>query len=406
MSCPQSRKRLLDYALPYWRRLTLVLALSLVSTGLSLAVPYLSKDLVDRALLGRDAQALAAIVGLFVAITLAGFALNMASGLRYTRVSAEILFDMRLALYDHLQRLSPRFYARTRLGEIVSRINNDIGEIQRVAAESALAWVGNVLFLAGTVALLLWLDARLFLLSVALLPASVWALTHYRKRLEGRVATLRQTSADIGSFLIETLQGVKLVVTSNAQEREVRRFRGKNDAFIAALMSMQRLGYLAGGLPGLILSGSTVMTRSNPAFVPSASIEFNTISPAPSDTARLAHATASSPVGLRAPCENTSHLSGAIFRQSIETTMHWLPNFSAPSRMSSGRASALELMLILSAPARSIVYMSSTDLRPPPTVSGMKHWSAARSITSTIVARPCAVAVMSKNTISSAPCSL
>ena len=259
MSCPQSRKRLLDYALPYWRRLTLVLALSLVSTGLSLAVPYLSKDLVDRALLGRDAQALAAIVGLFVAITLAGFALNMASGLRYTRVSAEILFDMRLALYDHLQRLSPRFYARTRLGEIVSRINNDIGEIQRVAAESALAWVGNVLFLAGTVALLLWLDARLFLLSVALLPASVWALTHYRKRLEGRVATLRQTSADIGSFLIETLQGVKLVVTSNAQEREVRRFRGKNDAFIAALMSMQRLGYLAGGLPGLILSGSTVL---------------------------------------------------------------------------------------------------------------------------------------------------
>ena len=52
------------------------------------------------------------------------------------RVSAEILFDMRLALYRHLQRLSPRFYARTRLGDIVSRINNDIGEIQRVAAEN------------------------------------------------------------------------------------------------------------------------------------------------------------------------------------------------------------------------------------------------------------------------------
>ena len=63
-------------------------------------------------------------------------------------------------------------------------------------------------------------------------------------------------------------------------------------------------------------------------------------------------------------------------------------------------------MLILSAPARSMVYMSSTERRPPPTVSGMKHWSAARSTTSTIVFRPCAVAVMSKNTISSAPCSL
>jgi ATP-binding cassette subfamily B protein len=145
------------------------------------------------------------------------------------------------------------------MGEIVSRLNNDIAEIQRIAAESALAVVGNVLFLAGSVAALVWLDWRLFLLSVALAPASVWALTHYRKRLEGKVATLRQASADIGSFLIETLQGMKLVVTSNAQAREVARFRGKNQSFIDALMSMQKLSYLSGGLPGLILSGSTLL---------------------------------------------------------------------------------------------------------------------------------------------------
>jgi ATP-binding cassette, subfamily B, bacterial len=258
MSCPAAKKRLIDYAVPYWRRLTLVLVLSLLSTGLSLLLPYLSKGLVDRALLGRDSAALFRILGLFVAITIVSFLFNTVSGLRYTRISAEILFDMRVALYEHLQRLSPRFYARTRMGEIVSRINNDIGEIQRIAAETALAWVGNVLFLAGSVAALLWLDARLFLLSIALLPASVWALTHYRKRLEGKVATLRQASADIGSFLIETLQGMKLVVTSNAQGREVERFRRKNQTFIDALMSMQLLSYLSGGLPGLILSGSTL----------------------------------------------------------------------------------------------------------------------------------------------------
>ena len=259
MSCPGAKQRLIDYAVPYWRRLTLVLVLSLLSTGLSLLLPYLSKGLIDRALLGRDSAALFRILGLFVAITVVSFLFNLASGLRYTRVSAEILFDMRVALYQHLQLLSPRFYARTRMGEIVSRINNDIGEIQRIAAETALAWVGNVLFLVGSVAALLWLDARLFLLSVALLPASVWALTHYRKRLEGKVAALRQASADIGSFLSETLQGMKLVVTSNAQSREVERFRRKNQTFIDALMSMQLLTYLSGGLPGLILSGSTLL---------------------------------------------------------------------------------------------------------------------------------------------------
>jgi len=259
MSCPANRKTLLDYAIPYWRRLLLVLALSLLSTGLSLVLPYLSKDLIDRAFLGHDAHTLVLIVALFIGITVVSFVLNIVSGLRYTRTSAEILFDMRLSLYRHLQQLSPRFYARTRLGEIVSRINNDIAEVQRVAAETALAWVGNVLFLAGTIAIMIWLDSRLFLLTTALIPASVWALIHYRRRLEGRVATLRQTSADIGSFLIETLQGVKLVVTSNAQQREEIRFRNKNDAFIRALMSMQFLSYFAGGLPGLILSASTVL---------------------------------------------------------------------------------------------------------------------------------------------------
>ena len=255
----RSARTLLRYALPYWRRLVLVLVLSLLSTAMSLVLPYLSKALIDRGLLGRDTHALFVIVGLFAGITLVSFLLNVVSGLRYTGTSAQILFDMRLSLYRHLQRLSPRFYARTRLGEIVSRINNDIAEIQRVAAETALAWLGNVLFLIGTVGFMLWLDARLFLLTIALLPVSFWALVHYRRRLEGKVATMRQASADIGSFLIETLQGVKLVVTSNAQEREAVRFRAKNDTFIRALMSMQLLSYLSGGLPGLILSGSTVL---------------------------------------------------------------------------------------------------------------------------------------------------
>ena len=95
---------------------------------------------------------------------------------------------MRLALYAHLQRLSPRFYARTRLGDIVSRINNDIGEIQRVAAEAALAWVGNVLFLVGSLVMLAWLDWRLALVALAAMPLSLWALVCYRRRLERRVA--------------------------------------------------------------------------------------------------------------------------------------------------------------------------------------------------------------------------
>jgi ATP-binding cassette, subfamily B, bacterial len=250
-------RRLAAYILPYWRSLALVLMLSLASTALALYLPYLTKDLVDRALLGRDLAALRRVVVLFVAAGLASFAINIVSGLRYTEASARILFDMRLALYEHLQRLSPRFYARTRLGDIVSRLNNDIGEIQRVAAEVALAWVGNVLFLAGTVVMLAWLDLRLFAVAVVMVPVSIAALVVYRRRLEARVRLLRERSADIGSFLIETLQAMRVVVATNAQQRETDRFRRLNDRFIEALLSMQRATYLSGGLPGVLLSLGT-----------------------------------------------------------------------------------------------------------------------------------------------------
>ncbi len=256
---PSALRLLLGYVAPYWRRLVPVLLLSLLGTLLSLFIPYLSKLLVDSAFIGGDMDALVRIVGAFVAITLVTFALNVISGMRYTRVSADVLFDMRRELYVHLQNLSPRFYSETSLGEIVSRINSDISEIQRVASETALAPIGNVLFLIGTVVMLAWLDARLFAVSLVMVPPSLWALIHYRRRLEVSVAQLRRNSADIGTFLIETIQGMKLVVASNAQGREVERFGRKNDTFVESLMSMRLLTYLSGGFPGLILSGGTAI---------------------------------------------------------------------------------------------------------------------------------------------------
>ena len=234
-----------------------MLALTLASTGVSLFVPYLYRGLVDNALIGRNALELVRIVSLFLALTAATYLLNVVSGLRYTHVSADILFDMRLGLFRHLQSLSPRFYARMPLGQIVSRINADISELQRVAAELALGWIGSLIYLVGSVVILLYIDRWLFLLSLVLLPPSLWALVRYRRRLEGSIAAMRDHSAGVGSLLIESMQGMKLVVAHNAQEREASRFRERNDAFIRALMAMRRLTYLAGGLPGLLLTAGS-----------------------------------------------------------------------------------------------------------------------------------------------------
>ena len=211
-------------------------------------------------LIGRDLEALRRIVLWFAALGVFSFVLNVASGLRYTRVSAEILFDMRLALYEHLQRLSPRFYARTRLGDIVSRLNNDISEIQRVAAEAALAWVGNVLFLAGSLALMVWLDWRLSIVALAPMPLSLAALVLYRRRLE--VARRGAAAAQRRHRQLPHRDAAGHARSSSRRTRSsarAARFRGLNTAFIDALMKMQRVTYFAGGLPGTVLSiGSAI----------------------------------------------------------------------------------------------------------------------------------------------------
>lgn len=246
--------RFMKYVRPYVGRLVPVVLLSLVGTGLSLVQPFLSKVLVDRALIGRDLGALAWVVGGFLALTAASLAVNVISGLRYTRVSAEILFDMRLDVFRHLQRLSPRYFASTPIGQIASRINSDIAEIQRVATEVALAWIGQVVYLAGSVIMLVLLDVRLFLVGLLALPAAIWALVRYRRRLEGSVAAVRDRSAGVGTFLIEALQGMKLLVAHNAQRRSEDEFRARNEGFIEALMAMRRQTYLSGGLPGVLLA--------------------------------------------------------------------------------------------------------------------------------------------------------
>jgi ATP-binding cassette subfamily B protein len=252
-------RRIFAFIVPYWRRLTLVFALSMVSTLLGLAQPYITKLLIDEALLLRNMRALVTVAVLMVVVTVAGFALNIVSSYRYVAVSAAVLFDMRLSVYQHLQKLSPRFYTRTKLGEIVSRLNNDISEVQRVAADTLLAAISNLIFLIGSVVIMVLLNWRLFFVSILLIPVSVIALKHYRRKLTDRVRGMRERSADIGSFLIESLMGMRLIVASNSQEREITKFREKNRGFVDALLSMQLVSFFAGAFPGTVLTLSTAL---------------------------------------------------------------------------------------------------------------------------------------------------
>jgi ATP-binding cassette subfamily B protein len=250
-------RRALRFIVPYWARLVFVVLVGIVATGFGLLQPYISKLLIDDALLKHNFRMLLIVSGLMFGVTVLGFVLNILSSYQYVRISASVLFDMRLALYRHLQTLSPRFWASRKLGDVVSRINNDIAEVQRVSADSLLSVLSNVVFLIGSAAIMVTLSPRLFLVSVAAVPAGIWALQHYQHRLAARVRAVRERSSDIGSFLLETLLGIRLIVSSRAESREVERFRARNQSFLDALMRMQLMSFLSGAVPGTILTLST-----------------------------------------------------------------------------------------------------------------------------------------------------
>ena len=250
-------RRIGVFVRPYAWRLAAVLVISLAATSLSLVQPYISKLLIDRALLRRDMQALSFIAALMFAAVVIGFGLNMLSSYRYVRISAAMLFDMRLALFRHLQSLSPRFYARFRLGDLMSRLNNDIGEVQRVCADTLLSVVSNIVFLAGSVAMMLWLNWRLFLVSIILIPGCLFTFIRFQRRLTLLTKSLRERSADLGSLFVDSILGMRVIKALTAEEYERGRFRERNDAYIRTMLQVQIASFLSGVLPGTILSAAT-----------------------------------------------------------------------------------------------------------------------------------------------------
>jgi len=250
-------RRALRYAVPYWHRFAFVFLVGIASSAMGLVQPYISKLLIDDALLKADFAALLRISGFMVGATVVGFALNILSSYVYIKASAGALFDMRLHLYRHLQGLSPRFWARIPMGDVVSRINNDISEVQRITADSLMGLLSNAVFLVGSAAIMGALNRKLMLLSLAIVPANLLAMQHFQRRLADRVRSVRERSADIGSFLLETLLGMRTVNAACANEREAMRFQQKNTGFVDALLRMQVTSFLAGAVPGTLTTAAT-----------------------------------------------------------------------------------------------------------------------------------------------------
>ncbi len=231
-----------------------LLLTSLMATGLALAQPWLTKRLIDDGLMARDYAMLVATCGVLLLAGFASAALSGINRLQHTRLSGRILFALRADIYAHLQKLSPSFFARRRLGDLLSRLDSDVAEIQRFAVDSLFAAISSLIGLLGALALLLTLSWKLALVAALLLPLELFWLQRMRPHLEARTRALRERSADLSSFLVESLPAIKLTQASGQQQAELQRMGQYTERYMDSLLSLQKTEILTQALPSTLTS--------------------------------------------------------------------------------------------------------------------------------------------------------
>lgn len=237
----------------------LIIGLSLLATGLGLAQPYLTKFLIDDGLLAGRFDVLVFFCGLMVLAGLVASLLGALNRWQYVDVSARILHALREALFTHLLKLPPTYYARTRGGDTLARLDGDIAEIQRFAVDPLLAGVNGVLALTGALLLMFTLSPLLTLLALVLLPAQLGFLRWLRPRIEDLSRRLRERASDITAFFFERLAAVKTVQAAAAEQRESDHLHRLNDAFRRTTLRLQMTHYAATTVPGFLTSLSTAL---------------------------------------------------------------------------------------------------------------------------------------------------
>ncbi|WP_308724849.1 ABC transporter ATP-binding protein [Metapseudomonas otitidis] len=245
---------LYGFVRPQLRAIAVLLGLSLGASLLVLAQPWLTKTLIDEGLLAKDFGLLVQVAVAMIAVGLIGTALSGINRYLHTRLSGRILFALRDDLYRHLQQLSPAFYGRKRIGDILSRLDGDVAEIQRFAVDSLFSAVSSLIGLIGAVSLMLLLSWQLSLLLALLIPVEVLWLRWMRRKVEREVRSLRERSADVSSFLVETLPVMKFIQAAGQQAREARRLEGLGQGYMRQLLRVQVTEFFTHAVPGTLTS--------------------------------------------------------------------------------------------------------------------------------------------------------
>jgi ATP-binding cassette subfamily B multidrug efflux pump len=195
---------------------------------LELLQPYLVKLAIDDHILRRDFLGLGRVAALFLGLLLALYALRMAQAYLTQVTGQRVMYDLRNALFAHLERLDAPFFDRNPVGRLMTRVLNDVEAINELFASGVVSILGDVLILAGVVTIMLGMNWELALVTFSLVPLLVLASAYFRVRARDSYRLVRTRLARLNAFLQESLQGMSVIQLFARERRERALFAGLN----------------------------------------------------------------------------------------------------------------------------------------------------------------------------------
>ncbi|MER3559151.1 MAG: ABC transporter, partial [Armatimonadota bacterium] len=253
LSCPACRSqgqvlvRLLKMVRPYWRYMFLGSVLAMLSAGIELAPPYLTKILIDEVLVPRtNVHLFVWLLLTLMGVRLAGTLINIGRGRLNAWLGSRISFELRSKLYEHLNWLSLSYFDRRQTGSIMSRVTRDTDALYDFLVNSAPAITLNLLMILGIATVMVMMDWRLSLLVLIPAPFIMWASRYAWRRV---IRVWRQhwhRWSRLTAHLGGTLSGIREVKAFTQEEREMRKFDQRN-------FEIAETGMIAGKISASVL---------------------------------------------------------------------------------------------------------------------------------------------------------
>jgi ATP-binding cassette, subfamily B, multidrug efflux pump len=221
-------RRLVAYLRPYRVQVSAALLLLLAGAALELAGPYLTRVALDRAIPANDTALLATLVAIYAGALVLAFAAEYLHTLLGTWLGQTVMYDIRTEVFAHLQRLPLRYFDRNPVGRVMTRVTNDVEQLNEAFSSGLVTIFGDLFTLLLIVGVMLHLDWRLALVTFTVVPLALAAAFVFRRLIRHAYREIRVRLARINAFTQEHVTGIRVVQLFGREEEAMRRFRRVN----------------------------------------------------------------------------------------------------------------------------------------------------------------------------------